>query len=74
LARRHECPEEDCWSPLLIQTSGYSHAEAKRAGELVAETVQEPLPLVGTKRLTALTRKYASPRYREVSAMSCLRG
>ena len=38
----------------------------------IAALSQEPLPLVGTRRLTALTRKYASARLREVAAMTCL--
>lgn len=38
----------------------------------IARLAQGPLPLVGTRRLTALTRKYTSARFREVAAMTCL--
>lgn len=61
----HQTPELEVWS-------GYSEAEAAAMGAKLARLAQEPLPLVGTRRLTALTRKYASSRYREVAAMTCL--
>ena len=62
---QHQTPELESWS-------GYSEAEAVAMGAMLSRLAQEPLPLVGTRRLTALTRKYASSRYREVAAHTVL--
>lgn len=61
----HQTPELEAWS-------GYTEEEALGMARRIARLAQEPLPLVGTRRLTALTRKYASSRFREVAAMTCL--
>lgn len=59
-------------TPALEAWSGYTEAEALGMARRIARLAQEPLPLVGTRRLTALTRKYAGARYREVAAMPCM--
>lgn len=41
-------------------------------GAKLSRLAQEPLPLVGTRRLTALTRKYASPCFAEVAVHTVL--
>jgi hypothetical protein len=70
LARRHDTP--DAWTPELEAWSGYSEGDALNMARRIAALAQEPLPLVGSRRLTALMRKWASSKYREVAAMPCL--
>lgn len=60
-----QTPELEAWS-------GYSEAEAAAMGAKLSRLAQEPLPLVGTRRLTALTRKYASPCFAEVAVHTVL--
>lgn len=74
LAARHELPEGSCWTPFMEAETGYSHEEARQVARMIGGRVREALPLVGTRRLTALTRKYASTKWREVSSLSCLDG